>query len=182
MGQARRTTTLPLDLAPRDQGGANTTKRLALEETVRLLTTARAFYVDFFLAHPGKLTEHVLVTPSLTGEQEARLISPDQLLTWAEEQTVETRDHPEPLPGWNFTRRFPDMPYLYRRSVIKDAIGKARGFLAHLAAWQQSGKKKKKGKPGLPGAADHPTLYQGTSNLTVPIILGSKTNVRTQLY
>lgn len=42
-----------------DQGGVNTSKRQALEETVRLLTAARAFYVDFFLAHPAKLRELV---------------------------------------------------------------------------------------------------------------------------
>jgi hypothetical protein len=47
MGQATRTTTLLLDLAPRKQGGANPGKRAALEETVSLLTAARAFYLEF---------------------------------------------------------------------------------------------------------------------------------------
>src|SRR5262249_8653123 len=128
-----------------------------------LLTTARAFYVQFFLAYPAKLLERVEVVSSRTGEVEERLISTDKLLTWAEEETVETRDHPEPLPGWNFSQRFPDLPYLYRRSVIKNAIGKARGYLSTLPPWQTSGKQK--GKPGFPGAADHPTLYQGTFRL-----------------
>jgi transposase len=163
MGQATRTTTLPLDLAPRQLGGANPGKCHALEETVRLLEEARAFYIDFLLAHPAKLTEVVLVVSTRTGEMEERLLSADRLLTWAETQTVQTREHPKPLPDWNFTARFPDFPYLYRRSVIKDAIGKARGYLSHLATWQASGKRK--GKPGLPGAADHPTLYQGTFRL-----------------
>jgi IS605 OrfB family transposase len=173
MGQATRTTILSLDLASRDQGGANTSKRQALEETVRLLTAARAFYVDFFLAHPAKLWELVQVVSLRTGEMEDLLLSAHNLLTWAEEQTVETHDHPEPLPGWNFTGRFPDFPYLYRRSVIKDAIGKVRGYLSMLATWHVSGKsgnrkgKGKKDKPGLPGSADHPTLYHGTFQLEV---------------
>jgi transposase len=47
--------------------------------------------------------------------------------------------------------------------VIKDAIGKARSYLSHVANWKQPGKKK--GRPGLPGARDHPTLYQGTCSL-----------------
>ena len=55
MGQATRTTKLLLDLSERRQGGANTGKRTFLAETVALLTAARAFYIDFFLAHAGKL-------------------------------------------------------------------------------------------------------------------------------
>ena len=163
MGQATRTTTLPLDLAPRKAGGANLGKRQALEDTVRLLEQARAFYLAFFLAHPTKVTERVQIVSAQTGELEDRLLSANKLLTWAETQTVKTRDHPEPLSDWNFSQQFPELPYEYRRSVIKDAIGKARGHLSHLARWEQADKKK--GKPGLPGAADHPTLYQGTFRL-----------------
>src|SRR5215468_484716 len=106
MGQATRTTRLLLDLAPRDQGGVNPGKRSALDETVRLLTTARAFSLAFFLAHPAKLVEQVPVVSSRTGEREERLISADNLLTWAEAQTVETRDHPEPLAWWTASQRF----------------------------------------------------------------------------
>ncbi|SRR6266487_3103168 len=42
----------------------------------------------------------------------------------------------------------------------KDVIGKARGYLTTLTTWQVMGKKK--GKPGVPTAANHPTLYAGT--------------------
>jgi hypothetical protein len=119
--------------------------------------------VDFFLAHPTKVTERVPVLSARTGQVQDRLLSADKLLTWAEAQTVSTTDHPEPLADWNFSQRFPELPSRYRRSVIKDAIGKVRGYLATLAAWQQSGAKK--GEPGLPGAADHPTFYQGTFRL-----------------
>src|SRR5215467_12675683 len=157
MGQATRTTQLPLDLSSRTTGGANPGKRAALEETMRLLDAARAFYIDFLLAHPTKVREQVEVVSSRTGAVEERLLSADKLLTWAEERTVETRDHPDPLPGWNFTERFPDLPYHYRRSVIKDAIGKVRGYLSQVATWQASGKRQ--GRPGVPGAADHATLY-----------------------
>src|SRR5215471_17026207 len=163
MGQAARTTKLLLDLSGRDQGGANTHKCRYLEETVRILDAARRFYLQFFLAHPDKLLERVEVISTQTGEVKEALISADKLLTWAEFQTVATDAHPDPEPAWNFSRAFPAFPNRYRRSVIKDCIGKARGYLTTLQHWQVSGKKK--GKPGVPKASNHPTLYAGTYTL-----------------
>jgi len=55
MGQASRTTKLLLDLDDPSIGGANTAKRAYLEELVKILNAARAFYLAFFLAHPDKL-------------------------------------------------------------------------------------------------------------------------------
>ena len=163
MGQTARTTKLLLDLAKREQGGTNPHKRRYLEETVTILDAARRFYLDFFLAQSEKLTERVEVISKQTGEVTERLISADKLLTWAEFHTVETAEHPDPLSAWNFSQTFPDFPNRYRRSVIKDCIGKARGYLTTLQNWQRSGKKK--GKPGLPSASNHPTLYAGTFSL-----------------
>jgi hypothetical protein len=163
MGQTARTTKLPLDLSAREQGGANTHKRAYLDETVALLNATRRFYLEFFLAHPGKLLEQVEVLSPQTREVTKRLISADKLLTWAEEHTVATPAHPTPLAGWNFSQAFSAVPNHYRRSVIKDCIGKARGYLTALQHWEQSGSKK--GKPGLPTAATHPTLYAGTFTL-----------------
>ena len=77
-----------------------------------------------------------------------RLLSAHELLTWAEACTVATAAHPHPWPGWNFSERFPGMPFAYRRSVIKDAIGKVRSYLSNRAKWEKS--KKQQGKPGLP--------------------------------
>jgi putative transposase len=159
MGQATRTTKLEIDLGKRRQGGTNQSKRTCLEATAALLNRARAFYIEFFLAHAEKLTERVSSFSERHWEQRERMINADELLTWAECQTVETRDHPEPLPDWNFSQAFPDMPFIYRRSVIKDAIGKVRSYRSNFQNWQASGRKK--GKPGLPGASDHPTLYKG---------------------
>ena len=127
MGQTARTTKLLLDLSPRAQGGTNTGKRHALEETVALLNAARRFYLDFFLAHPDQLREQVEVLSSQTGALTHQLISADKLLTWAEFHTVATEIHPAPLPAWNFSQAFPAFPNRYRRSVIKDCLGKARG-------------------------------------------------------
>jgi transposase len=163
MGQATRTTKLLLDLSERGQGGANTGKRALLDETVGLLNAARAFYIDFFLAHAQKLAERVPYYSEKHLEMRERPISANELLTWAETCTVETREHPHPWEGWNFSECFPAMPFVYRRSVIKDAIGKVRSYLSNVASWKQSGKKKE--QPGLPGARDHPTLYQGTCSL-----------------
>src|SRR6266487_3237393 len=127
MGQTIRTTKLPLDLGKRTQGGANTGKRAYLEATVQVLDAARAFYLAFFLAHPEKVTERVAYFSEQHQHMRERLISANALLTWAECQTVETKEHPHPLPDWNFSRAFPNFPFVYRRSVIKDVIGKRRG-------------------------------------------------------
>src|SRR6266446_1721476 len=157
MGQASRTTKLLLDLAFRTRGGVNTSKRAYLEETAKILDAARAFYLAFFLAHPDKLTERVRYFSEKHQEERERLISPNELLTWAESLTVATAAHPHPLPSYHFSEQFPEFPFIYRRSVIKDALGKARSYLSNLANWNTRGKKK--GQPGSPGASNHPTLY-----------------------
>ncbi len=180
MGQATRTTKLPLDLSQRTQGGANTDKRALLEATVQVLTAARAFYVDFFLAHAQKLSERVSYYSEKHLEMRERAISANELLTWAEFHTVETKEHPHPWPTWNFSERFPDMPFVYRRSVIKDAIGKVRAYLSNRRAWAQMGKQK--GKPGLPGASNHPSLYQGTIELSVGGVDQRERFVRLKVY
>jgi IS605 OrfB family transposase len=180
MGQTARTTKLLLDLSAREQGGANAGKRSHLEETVVILDAARRFYLDFFLAHPDKLMERVKVIAKKTGEVSEGVISADNLLTWAEFQTVETRDHPTPLLEWNFSRAFPDLPNRYRRSVIKDVIGKARGYLTTLTNWQASSKKK--GQPGRPTAHNHPTLYEGTYTLELDELDLRKSFVRLKVY
>src|SRR5690348_4725021 len=180
MGQATRTTKLLLDLGRRDQGAANTDKRAALAVTALVLTAARAFYLDFFLAHADKLAERVSYYSEKHLEMRARAISANELLTWAESCTVSTKAHPHPWVGWNFSERFPDLPVAYRRSVIKDAIGKARSYLSHRATWEQSGKKK--GKPGSPGASEHPTLYTGTWELDLSDAAVKNRFVRLKVY
>src|SRR5258707_12828868 len=42
---------------------------------------------------------------------------------------------------------------------------KVRAYLSHRRTWELTGKRK--GKPGLPGASNHPSLYQGTIELTM---------------
>jgi transposase len=150
-------------MGKRRQGGANTGKRAALDATVEVLNKARAFYLDFLLAHADKLSERIQYYSEQQLAIRERAISANELLSWVEACTVETDAHPHALPGWNFSARFPQMPFAYRRSVIKDAIGKVRSYLSSLANWAKSGKQK--GKPGRPGASDHPTLYQGTFSL-----------------
>ncbi len=180
MGQATRTTKLLLDLGERTQGAANTRKRAYLEETAKILDTARAFYVAFFLAHPEKLMERVTSVSDRDQQERERLISPNELLTWAEFQTVATKEHPHPRPDWNFSEHFPDMPFTYRRSVIKDAIGKVRSYLSNLANWRASGKKQ--GRPGPPGASNHPTLYEGAFALELDEADLRQTFARLKVY
>ena len=180
MGQAVRTTKLLLDVSERTAGGANTGKRVSLEETARLLDAARTFYIAFFLAHPDKLAERVSYYSEKHLEMRERLISSNELLTWAEALTVETPAHPHPLPSYNFSQQFPQFPCIYRRSVIKDAIGKVRSYLSSHANWEKSGKKK--GRPGLPGGTNHPTLYQGAFSLELDGLDLRKTFVRLKVY
>ena len=180
MGQATRTTKLQLDLGKRTAGGTNTEKRTYLDMTATVLNEGRDFYIAFFLAHAGKLDEKVSYYSDKHQEMRERTISANELLTWAEAATCATKLHPHPWAGWNFSERFPQMPFAYRRSLIKDAIGKARSYLSHLSHWQQTGKKK--GKPGLPGASNHPTLYEGT--LRLDLVSSSKRDrfVRLKVY
>jgi IS605 OrfB family transposase len=180
MGQATRTTKLLLDLSARRQGGANTEKRAALDATAEVLTAARAFYLDFFLAHADKLSERVTYYSEAHLEMRERLISAHELLTWAEACTVPTTAHPHPWTGWNFTERFAGMPFAYRRSVIKDAKGLVRSYLSNRARWEASGKKR--GKPGLPGASDHPTLYQRCIALELEALDVKEAFVRIAVY
>jgi hypothetical protein len=81
-----------------------------------VLTEARAFYIDFFLAHADKLAEKVIYYSEEHLEMRERLISAHELLTWAEACTVETAAHPHPWAGWNFTERFPAMPFARARA------------------------------------------------------------------
>jgi putative transposase len=180
MGQTARTTKLLLDLSTRDQGGTNPGKRSHLTETVIILNAARRFYLDFFLAHPEQLMQRVEVISKKTGEVREQVISADHLLTWAEFQTVETPEHPTPLPDWNFSRAFPGLPNRYRRSVIKDVIGKARGYLTSVGKWHASGKKQ--GKPGVPTASNHPTLYAGSCSLDLDELDLRKSFIRLKVY
>jgi putative transposase len=180
MGQATRTTKLLLDLGKRTAGGANSDKRAALDASIELLNQARAFYIDFFLAHAEKLALRVSYYSEKHQEQRVRLISANELLTWTEACTVETKEHPHPWQGWNFTEAFPDLPFAYRRSVIKDSIGKVRSYLSNRVKWERSGQKQ--GKPGLPGATDHPTLYQGTCTLHLESAEVKSRFVRLKVY
>ncbi len=180
MGQAIRTTKLSLDLRKRGEGGANSGKRAYLEATTEVLNQARAFYIDFFLAHVEQLAERVSYYSEKHLQMCTRAISANELLTWAEARTVATSDHPHPWPAWNFSQQFPNMPFEYRRSVIKDAIGKVRSYLSNHAHWQASGKRK--GKPGLPGISNHPTLYAGAFSLELDTLDRRARFIRLKVY
>src|SRR5260370_3555060 len=181
MGTATRTTKLALNFGSRTSGGMHSAKRLYLATTVTILIRACAFYVDFFLAHCEKFAERVTYFSDKHQDYRERSISADELLTWAEFCTVPTKNHPCPLEGWNFHISSPGCPTVYRRSVIKDAIGKVRAYLSNLKNWEEAGGKKK-GKPGLPQAKNHPTLYQGTFQLELDELNHQDAFVQLKVY
>src|SRR5258708_29562737 len=118
MGQATRTTKLLLSLSRRDQGGANTDKRAALDATALVLNKARAFYLDFFLAHTDKLPERVPYYSEQHLQLRERAISANELLSCAEACTMQTQAHPHPCESCHFSVRFPNLPFAYLPTVI----------------------------------------------------------------
>ncbi len=118
MGQAERTTKLLLDFSEKEKGGANRSKRAALSATSEVLNQARSFYLDFFLAHPEKLFERVQLVNQETGVVREAVISADKLLSLSQSiRRFPPREHPHPAPRWNFSTRFPDFPWEYRRAA-----------------------------------------------------------------
>jgi IS605 OrfB family transposase len=180
MGQATRITKLAFNFGRRTHGGVNTTKRAYLDTTVAILNQARAFYVDFFLAHAAKFAERVTYFSEKHQDYRERSISADELLTWAEACTISTKDHSHPFEGWNFSTSFPGFPAIYRRSVIKDAIGKVRSYLSSRKNWEAGCPKK--GKPGLPQGKNHPTLYKGTFRLELDELNHRDAFVQIKIY
>jgi len=81
MGQSTHTTKFSLSLDKRDQGGANCEKHALLDATVQVLTQARTFYLDFFLAHADKLAERVAYYSEKHMEMRERAISANELLS-----------------------------------------------------------------------------------------------------
>src|SRR5260370_10339406 len=110
MGKVARSTMLELDLSPRARGGANTEKRAALEKTTAILTEARAFFLDFLLAHNEKLTEKVVYFSEKHQELRERLLTAEELRSWLEQCTVSTKAHPTVPSAWDFKPRFPAIP------------------------------------------------------------------------
>lgn len=84
------------------------------------------------------------------------------------------------MPDWNFSQAFPDFPNRYRSSVIKDCIGKARGYLTQ--SHNRQAKHKKKGRPGAPTARNVPTLYAGTFSLELDGLDLRQSFVRLKVY
>src|SRR5260370_38417266 len=124
MGKVARSTMLELDLSPRARGGANTEKRAALEKTTAILTEARAFFLDFLLAHNEKLTEKVVYFSEKHQEWRERLLTAEELRSWLEQSTVSTKAHPRVPVSWDFKTHFTSMPTHPRRATMTGAIGK----------------------------------------------------------
>ncbi len=117
MGVAKRTTKIEINLGGRSQQGANSAKQVYLDLTAEILNHARAFYINFFLACAVKFDEIVTYYSEKHKEYRQRKINADELLTWAESVTIPKENRPHVLDCRDFTKRFPDVPRDYRRSV-----------------------------------------------------------------
>ena len=163
MGKTNRTTKLQIDLGKRKSGGTNTNKRVYLFQTKEKLNEAREFYTNFYLTHSLKFNETICYFSEKDQKEKERKISNEELLSWAESLTLKTKDRPDVLEGWDFKSLCPKMPRDYRRVCINDSIGRVRSHLSNTKNWEISGKQK--GKPGLPKANNHPTLYKENYDL-----------------
>jgi hypothetical protein len=102
-----------------------------------MLNQARAFYIDFLLEHADKLSECITYysVQHLARSRIARCCSVGR-------KPARWRQPPILVPclGGISANASHRRRLLARRSVIKDAIGKARSYLSSPANWEKSGK------------------------------------------
>ncbi len=116
-------------------------KRQAVLDTQILYNRVLAFYLDFFVAHPAVFEETVRVTKK-NGEVIERHGTAQELLTFAEQHTLATPAHPDPLmPLVQAIPAAKEMPTGLRRAAINHASGQVKGWITLCRQWEQAGKK-----------------------------------------
>lgn len=159
--QAARTMILPL-------WGPNGVKNAALEQTQALFEQLVAFYISVLIREQSlwdkvpkrdKQTKQVLFDPE-TGEIKRRAPAAEDVLTRVEALTVKTKAHPDPPYDLKAVPGAAKAPVVFRRAVIKRAIGLVKAYRSNLTRWERRGRRGR--MPGMPTVGGFPvTVYQG---------------------
>jgi len=128
----------------------NPGKRKAILDTQALYNQTIAFYMDFFVDHLAIFDEKkgYEKKDGTTGE---RPWTAQELLTFAEVHTLETKAHPHPIRPLGET--LPDartMPVSLRRAAINHAVGKVKAWNSTQKNWERGGQQGRSPKLGAP--------------------------------
>jgi IS605 OrfB family transposase len=125
-------------------------KRQAILATQVLYNQTIAFYMDFFVGHLAVLDEKK-EDRRRDGTVYDRLWTNQELLTFAEVHTLDTKAHPHPLQP--LIENLPSartMPVSLRRAAINHAIGKVKSWNSLLRLWEATDRKKRQPQLGQP--------------------------------
>ncbi len=128
----------------------NPGKRKAILDTLTLYNQAIAFYMDFFVGHLAIFDEKepYQKKDGVIGE---RPWNAQEILTFAEIHTLETRAHPHPI--WPLIETSPSirtMPTSLRRAAINHASGKVKSWSSSLKNWEATGENGRRPQLGFP--------------------------------
>ncbi len=125
-------------------------KRQAILATQNLYNQTIAFYMEFFVGHlavlDAKKEEH-----RRDGAAYERAWTNQELLTFAEVHTLDTKAHPRPLqPLIESLPSARAMPTSLRRAAINHAIGKVKAWNSSTQLWETADRKKRPPQLGSP--------------------------------
>ena len=134
----------------------NPGKRQAILETQALYNQVIAFYLDFFVAHRGVFDARQPYHKK-DGTLSERPWTAQELLTFAEQHTLDTLAHPDPLqPLRDVLPSARTMPVSLRRAAINHASGKVKAWDALVKRWASQ---KKSGRCPQLGAPHEPLTF-----------------------
>jgi hypothetical protein len=117
-------------------------KRQAILTTQTLYNQTIAFYMEFFVGHLAILDAKKEVHRK-DGTPYERPWKNQELLTFAEVHTLDTKAHPHPLQS--LIESLPSartMPVSLRRAAINQAIGKVKSWYSLRKLWEATDRKK----------------------------------------
>ncbi|MBI4847906.1 MAG: hypothetical protein HY808_04915 [Nitrospirae bacterium] len=136
----------------------NKGKEEALENTVEILNSLLATYIDFTLENRSLLTKTKEVVSKKTGEVRIRKLNNLEILTEIEKLSLKTKAHIK--TEIDIKTMYPNLPTLFRRSIINTSTGMCKSYLTNLENWKNLSKKNKsKNSPSPPAPRNLPTFY-----------------------
>ena len=128
----------------------HTAKRQAILATQELYNQIIAFYMEFFVGHLAVLDAKKAVHRK-DGTPYERVWTNQELLTFAEVYTLDTKAHPHPLqPLIESLPSARAMPVSLRRAAINHAIGKVKSWYSLRKLWEATDRKKRPPQLGQP--------------------------------